>query len=127
MAFTQQNLSSDTATDVDTSLSGYVPLYADADHSEFAVAGTTPPNRDVLSIRHTTGKDGELRSVVRIDYTDDDALGNIATGSVYLNIVQPNNSTFTVALMKQLVNRLVDFCVEGGSNDNISKLLNREV
>jgi hypothetical protein len=120
-------LSKDSPTDVDTNLSTFDLRAADLNRSEFSVAGLTLPSERKLTISHDTGKGGEQRHLVRIDDTVVDALLVPATMSVYLVIVRPANTAVTNALLIENVNRLVDFCIEGGSNGNITKLLNSEV
>jgi hypothetical protein len=124
---TPQSLSEDSATDVDTNLQVYDLRAADADHSEFSVAGLTLPAEKKMTVSHQTGKNGELRHLVRIDEVVVDALLVPATVSVYTVIVRPPNTAVTNALILKITNRLVDFLIEGGSNGNVTKLLNREV
>jgi hypothetical protein len=103
-----------------------VVRYADANKSVFSVAGLTPPNELKLSVSHDTGKNGEARHQVRIDRTEVDAFGVAATLSVYTVIVRPPNTALTAAIVKEAINQLVDFWVEGGSNANVDKILNFE-
>lgn len=121
------SLSKDTATDVDTNLSVFDLRAADLNKSEFSVAGLTAPAQKLLSVSHETGKGGEARHLVRIDETVVDALLVPATISVYMVIVRPPSTAVTNALVIENVNKLVDFCVEGGSNANVTKILNNEV
>lgn len=120
-------LSKDSATDVDTNLSTFVLRAADLNRSEYSVAGLTLPVEQKLTVSHETGKNSERRHLVRIDRTVVDANLVPATISVYLVIVQPNNTAATNALVIEEVNKLVDFCIEGGSNANVTAVLNNEV
>ncbi len=124
---TSQALSKDTATDVDTNLSTYVQRAADLGRSEFSVAGLTLPNEKKLTVSHETGKSGEQRHLVRLDRTEVDALLVPATSSVYLVIVRPSNTAITNAILLEEVNKLIDFLIEGGSNANVTAILNSEV
>jgi hypothetical protein len=124
---TSLTLSKDTATDVDTNTSVFDLRAADLNKSEYSVAGLTLPNERVLSVSHDTGKNGEQRHLVRIDDTVVDANLVPATMSVYMVIVRPSNTAVTNALLIENVNRLVDFLIEGGSNGNVTKVLNNEV
>lgn len=127
MSFSTQTLSKDSATDVDTNTIVFDPRYADSDSSKFSVAGLTYPLAKILTIGHTDGKSGEVRTVVRYDRTEVDALLVPATSSVYFNIVRAPSTAFTNAIIIEMVNCLIDFLVEGGANANVTKLLNREV
>jgi hypothetical protein len=128
MSFTSpQTLSKDTATDVDTNTVAYALRYADANASVFSVSGLTLPNEKKLKIGHEVGKGGEERHQVRLDRTEVDAFGVPATLSVYQIIVRPPSLAITNAIVIEEVNRLVDFMIEGGSNANVTALLNNEV
>jgi hypothetical protein len=128
MSFTSpQTLSKDTATDVDTNTVAYALRYADADQSKFSVSGLTLPNEKLLTIGHETGKGGEERHRVRLDRTEVDAFGVPATFTCYIVMVRPPSLAITNAIAIEEVNRLVDFLVEGGSNANVTALLNNEV
>jgi hypothetical protein len=120
-------LSKDSATDVDTNTSVFALRAADLNRSEYSVAGLTLPNERKLTVSHEETKDGTLRHLVRIDETVVDAVLVPATGSVHVVFTRPKNTAVTNALMIELCNRLVDFLVEGGSNANVTALLNREV
>lgn len=124
---TSLSLSKDSATDVDTNLAVYDLRAADLDKSEYSVAGITPPSEKVLTISHETGKGGEARHLMRLDRTEVDAYGVAATVSTYVVIVRPPSTALTNAICIEEVNRLVDFLVEGGSNANVTKVLNNEV
>jgi hypothetical protein len=124
---TPQALSKDSATDVDTNTVSYVLRYADAAKSEFSVSGLTPPNEKKMTVSHETGKNGEARHLVRLDRTEVDAFGVPATVSTYIVIVRPPNTALTNTICIEEVNRLVDFLIEGGSNANVTALLNNEV
>jgi len=128
MSFTSpQVLSKDTATDVDTNTTSYVLRAADLGQSIFSVAGLTSPSEKKLTIGHQTGKNGEDRHVVRLDRTEVDALLVPATCSVYINIIRPQSTAITTAILLEEVNKIVDFLVEGGTNANVTALLNNEV
>jgi len=120
-------LSKDSPTDVDTNLSTFDLRAADINHSEYSVAGLTLPSERKLTISHDIGKGGEQRHLIRIDDTVVDALLVPATMSVYAVIVRPSNTAVTNALLIENVNRLIDFLIEGGSNGNVTKVLNSEV
>jgi len=124
---TTQSLSKDTATDVDTNLAVYALRAADLGRSEFSVAGLTLPSEKKLTVSHETGKGGEQRHLVRLDRTEVDAYGVAATVSTYVVIVRPPNTAITVAICIEEVNRLVDFLIEGGTNANVTAILNNEV
>ncbi len=124
---TSLSLSKDSATDVDTNLAVYALKAADLGRSEFSVAGLTKPAAQELTVSHETGKNGEERHLVRLDRTAVDAVLVPATVSVYMVIVRPPNTAITNAIILEEVNRLVDFCIEGGSNANVTALLNGEV
>lgn len=120
-------LSPDSATDVDTNTEVLDLRAADLDKSEYSLAGLTLPEEKVLTVSHDTGKGGESRHLVRIDHTVVDANLVEATASVYIVVVRPPNTAVTNTVLLKLVNQLVDFLVEGGSNANVVKVLNREV
>lgn len=122
-----QTLSKDSATDVDTNTVVYALRGADTTRAEFSVAGLTLPAEKKLTISHEIGKSSERRHLVRLDRTEVDAFGVEATGSVYLVIVRPNNTAITPAILIEEVNRLIDFLIEGGSNANVTAVLNEEV
>lgn len=124
---TSLSLSKDTATDVDTNLSVFDIRAADLHRSEFSVAGLTYPAERKLTLSHEETKDGVLRHLLRVDETVVDALLVPATASAYLVINRPKSTAVTNALIIGIVNYLIDFLVEGGSNANVTKLLNREV
>lgn len=128
MSFTSPiALSKDTATDVDTNLTSYVLRAADLGQSIFSVSGLTSPIEKKLTIGHQTGKNGEIRHIVRLDRTEVDALLVPSTSSVYLNIIRPPSTAITVAIILEEVNKLVDFIIEGGANANVIAVLNSEV
>jgi hypothetical protein len=120
------SLSKDSATDVDTNLAVYALRAADLQRSEFSVAGLTLPVEQKLTVSHDTGKSGEQRHLVRFDRTAVDAYGVAATVSVYTVIVRPSNTAITNAIILEEVNRMVDFLIEGGSNANVTAVLNNE-
>lgn len=124
---TSLTLSKDSATDVDTNTAVFDLRAADLSRSEYSVAGLTLPSERKLTVSHDTGKGGEQRHLVRIDDTVVDANLVPATMSVYIVIVRPPNTAVTNALLIENVNRLVDFLIEGGSNANVTKILNSEV
>jgi len=124
---TTQSLSKDTATDVDTNLTVFTLRAADLDRSIFSVSGLTLPMEKKLTVSHDVGKGGEQRHLIRIDRIEVDALLVPATASVYMNIIRPPNTAITVAVIVEMVNQLVDFLVEGGSNANVVAILNNEV
>jgi hypothetical protein len=124
---TPQALSKDTATDVDTNTSSYVLRAADLNRSEFSVAGLTLPSEKKLTVSHEVGKNLEQRHLVRLDRTEVDAVLVPATVSVYMVIVRPNSTAITAAICLEEVNKLVDFLIEGGSNANVTAILNNEV
>lgn len=124
---TSLSLSKDPATDVDTNLAVFDLRAADLAKSEYSVAGLTLPSERKLTVSHDTGKGGEQRHLVRIDDTVVDANLVPATMSVYIVIVRPPSTAVTNALLIENVNRLVDFLIEGGSNANVTKILNSEV
>lgn len=96
-------LSKDTATDVDTNLSNYVLKFADSDHSEYSVAGLTPPVEKSIFIGHQIGKGGEGRHTFRLNRTEVDALLVPATLSCYIVIVRPPSSALTNSDRKSVV------------------------
>lgn len=124
---TSQTLSKDTATDVDTNTTVFVQRFADNGKSVFSVAGLTLPNEKLLTVSHDTDSKGNQRKLVRIDRTEVDAVLVPATCSVYLNIVRPPSTAITNAVLIEMVNQLIDFLVEGGSNANVTAVLNGEV
>lgn len=124
---TSLSLSKDSATDVDTNLRVFDLRAADLKRSEYSVAGLTKPAERLLTISHEVAKGGEERHLVRIDETVLDALLVPATISVYIVIVRPPNTAVTNAVILENVNELVDFLIEGGSNANVTKILNSEV
>jgi hypothetical protein len=119
-------LSKDSATDVDTNTVVYALRAADLQRSEFSVAGLTLPSEQKLTVSHDTGKNEEQRHLIRLDRTEVDAYGVPATVSVYTVIVRPANTAITNAIILEEVNRLVDFLIEGGSNANVTAVLNSE-
>lgn len=119
-------LSPDTATDVDTNTVVFTLRASDLGHSEFSVAGLTLPAEKKISVKHELGKNGEQRHLVRYDQTVVDANLVPAVASVYLNIIRPSNTAVTAAVLIAMVNQLVDFLVEGGSNANVTAILNNE-
>lgn len=122
-----QSLSKDTATDVDTNLSVYTLRAADLGKSIFSVSGLTLPEEKLLTVSHEVGKNGEQRHLVRLDRTAVDALLVPATISVYIVIVRPPSTAITAAICIEEVNKLIDFLIEGGSNANVTAVLNSEV
>lgn len=124
---TTQTLSKDTATDVDTNTVIYSLRWSDEGKSTFSVSGLTLPNEKKMTVSHETGKAGEERHLVRLDRTEVDAYGVSATISVYIVIVRPSNTAITNAIILEEVNRLIDFLIEGGSNANVTAILNNEV
>lgn len=124
---TPQSLSKDSATDVDTNLTSFVLRAADIGQSVFSVAGLTLPAEKLLTISHQTGKAGEERHLVRIDRTEVDSLLVPATFSAYVVLVRPPSTALTNAICIEVVNQLVDFLIEGGTNANVTALLNSEV
>jgi hypothetical protein len=122
-----QTLSKDSATDVDTNTTVYVRRYADADKSAFSVSGLTLPNEKKLGVSHETTKDAVQRHLVRIDHTVVDAFGVPATASCYMVWVRPANTGVTNAVMLEMTNQLIDLCIEGGSNANVTAILNSEL
>jgi hypothetical protein len=119
-------LSKDSPTDVDTNTVTYALRAADLERSEFSVAGLTLPIEKKLTVSHDTGKGGEQRHLVRLDRTEVDSLNVPATVSVYMVIVRPPNTAITNAIVIEEVNRLIDFLIEGGSNANVTAVLNNE-
>jgi len=122
-----QALSKDSPTDVDTNTVTYALRAADLGRSEFSVAGLTLPIEKKLTISHEVGKSSEERHLVRLDRTEVDAYGVAATISTYVVIVRPSNTAITAAICIEEVNRLIDFLIEGGSNANVTAILNNEV
>jgi|SwirhirootsSR2_FD_contig_71_879149_length_3819_multi_3_in_0_out_0_2 hypothetical protein len=119
-------LSKDSPTDVDTNTVTYALRAADLERSEFSVAGLTLPIEKKLTVSHDTGKGGEQRHLVRLDRTEVDSLNVPATVSVYMVIVRPPSTAITNAIVIEEVNRLIDFLIEGGSNANVTAVLNNE-
>lgn len=124
---TTQSLSKDSPVDVDTNLAVYALRAADMNRSEYSVAGLTLPLEKKFTVSHETGKGSEIRHLVRLDRTEVDAFGVAATVSVYMVIVRPQNTALTNVVIIEEVNRLIDFLVEGGSNANVTAILNKEV
>jgi hypothetical protein len=124
---TTQTLSKDSPTDVDTNTIVYTAQAQDLGKSVFSVQGLTPPASKELVVSHDTGKNGEGRHLIRLNHTEVDALLVPATASVYLNIVRPVSTAITNAIIIEMVNRLIDFLIEGGSNANVTAILNNEV
>lgn len=121
-----QSLSKDSATDVDTNLTVFVAQAQDLGQSVFSVAGLTLPAQKLLTVSHELGKNGEQRKLVKIDRTEVDSLLVPATLSVKFNIVRPASTAITNAIVLEVVNQLIDFLIEGGSNANVTALLNGE-
>lgn len=122
-----QALSKDSAVDVDTNTSSYVLRFADASKSVFSVAGLTLPAERKMTISHEMGKSGEERHLIRLDRTEVDTFGVPATISVYTVVVRPPSTALTNVIIIEEINRLVDFLIEGGTNANVTALLNSEV
>jgi len=120
-------LSKDSPTDVDTNLSNFALRFADDGKSVYSVAGLTPPIEKKFTIGHDVGKGGEDRHLIRLDRTEVDSYGVPATLSVYVNIVRPPSTALTNAIIKEEVNKLVDFLIEGGTNANVDSILNNEL
>jgi hypothetical protein len=121
-------LSIDSATDVDTNTVNFALQAADIGKSIFSQAGLTPPIEDLLTVSHDVGKAGNKRHLVRRDQTLPNAITGVpSTASVYIVIDVPNASQFTNAVILQILNTLVDFCIEGGAGANVIKVLNNEV
>lgn len=121
------SLSKDSATDVDTNLTVYVKRYADSGKSEYSVAGLTIPIAKKFKISHDVGKSGEERHLVSDSRTEVDAFGVPGTVIINLTITRPLNTAITAAIILEELNKLIDFCIEGGSNANIVAVLNGEV
>lgn len=124
---TSLTLSKDCATDVDTSATTMTLRAADIGKSIFSESGLTLPIENLFTVSHDVGKAGNQRHLVRRDLTLVDSLGVPGTSSVYIVIDRAAHASFTVAQMKQMVNELVDFLIEGGSNANVAAILNNEV
>lgn len=120
------SLSNDPAAEVDTNLTVYDLRAADMGHSEYSVAGLTLPAEMTLTIGHEVGKNGEQRKAIRLNVTALDANLAPATASVYTVMVRPANTAITNALLISMVNRMIDFLLEG-TNANVVKVLNGEV
>lgn len=121
------SLSKDSATDVDTNLTSYIKRYADAGKSEYSVAGLTKPIAKGFKVSHDIGKAGEERHLTSINETVVDAFGVSATCTWNLTCIRPPNTAITQAVLLENLNKLIDFCIEGGSNANIVAVLNGEV
>jgi len=121
------SLSKDSATDVDTNLTVYVKRYADSGRSEYSVAGLTIPIAKRFKVSHDIGKGGEERHLVSISRTEVDTALVPATLSVNLTIVRPPSTAITAAIILEEVNKLIDFLIEGGTNANVTAVLNSEV
>jgi hypothetical protein len=119
-------LSPDTATDVDTNTVAFALRASDLGRSEFSVAGLTLPAEKKIIVSHETMKDSAQRHLVRYDQTVVDANLVPATPSVYLVIHRPANTAVTAAILIAMVNSLIDFLIEGGSNANVTAVLNNE-
>lgn len=122
-----QTLSKDSATDVDTNTTVFTKRFGDADKSIFSVSGLTLPEEKKLSVSHETTKDGTQRHMARNDRTAVDAFGVAATGSVHIVWTRPANTAITNAIMLEITNQLIDLLIEGGSNANVTAILNSEV
>lgn len=122
-----QTLSKDSATDVDTNTLVFTKRFADSDKSVFSVSGLTLPLETKLTVSHDTGKGDEQRKMARLDITVVDAALVPATASFYCVWVRPSNTAVTNAVMIEITNRLIDFLIEGGSNANVTAILNSEV
>lgn len=120
-------LSKDPATDVDTNTTVYTLRAADLGRSIFSKAGLTLPTEMKVTVSHEIGKGGEERHLIRFDRTEVDTNLVPATVSVYMVIVRPPSTALTTAIILEEVNKLVDFLVEGGSNANVTAMLNSEV
>lgn len=123
---TTQTLSKDSPTDVDTNTTAFVLKAADIGRSEFSVQGLTLPSKKTLIVSHETLKDGTERHLVRLDRTEVDALLVPATASVYLVISRPPSTALTNVVFIEMVNQLIDFLIEGGTNANVTAVLNNE-
>lgn len=119
-------LSPDVATAVATNTISYALRFSDQDHAEFSLAGLTPPETKILSVRHDIGKNGEGRHVVRLDSSIPDSLQKVYTGSVYVNFVVPPSADFTAAAMAAMFNQLANW-LSTSANANVTKILNSEV
>lgn len=122
-----QTLSKDTATDVDTNTTVFVRRFDSESGSSFAVAGLTLPEEKVLTISHEIAKGGVHRDMAKNERTVVDTNLVPATGSVHIVWTRPPNTALTNAIMIEITNQLIDFLVEGGSNANVSAILNGEV
>jgi hypothetical protein len=123
---TTQTLSKDSATDVDTNTTVFTLMASDLGRSEFSVAGLTLPAKKKLIVSHETLKDGTERHLVRIDRTEVDALLVPATASFHCVITRPPSTAITNAIVIEMVNQMIDFLIEGGSNANVTAILNNE-
>lgn len=120
-------LSKDVVTPVATNTVVYTLRAADLDRSIFSVQGLTLPIEKKLTVSHETGKAGEQRHLVRFDRTEVDAYGVSAVVSFYFVIIRPINTAITNAIIIEEVNRAIHFMTIGGSNANITAILNGEV
>lgn len=123
---TTQTLSKDSATDVDTNTTVFTLMASDLGRSEFSVAGLTLPAKKKLIVSHETLKDGTERHLTRIDRTEVDALLVPATASFHCVITRPPSTAITNAIIIEMVNQMIDFLIEGGSNANVTAILNNE-
>lgn len=124
---TSVSLSKDSPTDIDTNLSVYDLRAADIDYSEYSVAGVALPEEKKFSVSHETRKGGVLGHRIQLSRAAVDANLVPATTTISLVIVRPPSTAITNALIIEEVNKLIDFLIEGGTNANVSKVLNREV
>jgi hypothetical protein len=123
-------LSKASATpDNDTSLDTYVLRAADLDAgSKFSVAGLAAPLEKTLEVSHeTVAKTGRIRTRLRLARTEQDALLVPQTITTTLVIDRAPSTAITNAIAIEEINKLVDFLIEGGSNANVTALLNQEV
>jgi hypothetical protein len=126
MIGTSVALSRDYPTEVDTNALTFELQFADVDKSVYSLAGLTAPEEFTLTIQHSVDTKGNKRHLVRLDWTKADAFGVPATLSVYENIVVPNSSAFSIGDIINTVNRLVDFFIEGGAGDRVTRIVNGE-
>jgi hypothetical protein len=122
-----QTLSKDTATDVDTNTTVFTKRFADSDKSVFSVSGITLPEEKRLTVSHEIAKGDVHRDMVKNERTVVDAQLVPATGSVHIVFTRPSSTALTNAIMIELTNQLIDFLIEGGSNANVTAVLNSEV
>jgi hypothetical protein len=122
-------LSKASATpDNDTSLDTYVLRAADLDAgSKFSVAGLALPLEKTLEISHETTKTGRIRTRVRLSRTEQDALLVPQSMTFTVTIDRPASAAITNAIVIEEANKMVDLMIEGGSNANMTALLNQEV